>query len=86
MDSFSQHVAKAFDTNAVVCWIGNSPEKFGYSNHINILANAETVNPELKQSLYDKYNISGDLLQFPYNDESEIFNAEEIIEALKIIE
>lgn len=83
MDSFGQHTAKALELNSVVCWIGNSSEQFGYDNNINIIANKETKKPELKNSFLSKYNIVGDLTEFPYDSEQEIFNVEEIIEALR---
>lgn len=83
MDSFGQHTARAFDLNSVVCWVANSPIQFGYENNINIVANQETRKPELKNSFIDKYNIGGELIEFPYNSEIEIFNTEEIIEALR---
>ena len=83
IDSFAQHVAKALDLDSVVCWIGNKPSVFGYENNTNIQANNETATPELKQAVFSKYNIAGNLLEFPYNDEKEIFNVEEIIEAVK---
>jgi hypothetical protein len=83
MDSFGQHTAQALGLDSVVCWIGNTPVQFGYENNINIVAKAETKNPELKNSFLSKYNIVGDLTEFPYNNENEIFDAEEIIEALR---
>ena len=83
MDSFGQHTAKALDLDSVVCWIGNTPTQFGYDNNVNILAKEETKKGELKNSFLSKYNIVGDLTEFPYNSENEIFNAEEIIEALR---
>lgn len=82
MDSFAQHVAKARNKDAVVCWIGNSPNQFGYENNTNILANPETRKPELKFSVFNKYNISGDPIEFPYDNESQIFNLDDIINAL----
>lgn len=83
MDSFAQHVAKALDLDSVVLWIANTPEQFGYNNNVNIIANAETTTPELKNSVFSKYNITGELLEFPFNDESEIFNDDEVIDAIK---
>jgi hypothetical protein len=82
MDSFAQHTAKALGLNSVVCWIANTPIQFGYENNTNIIANKETKKPELKNSFLQKYNIMGSLIEFPYNSEEEIFNVEEIIEAL----
>ena len=85
IDSFAQHVAKSLDLNSVVCWIGNKPSVFGYENNTNIQANEETATPELKQAVFSKYNIAGNLLEFPYNDEKEIFNVQDIIEAVKAL-
>ena len=82
MDSFAQHTAKAMDLKSVVCWIGNKSSVFGYESNINIQANKETAVPELKQSVFSKYNIIGNLFEFPYENESEIFSTENIINAL----
>jgi hypothetical protein len=82
MDSFAQHTAKAMDLKSVVCWIGNKSSVFGYESNINIQANKETAVPELKQSVFSKYNITGNLFEFPYENESEIFSTENIINAL----
>jgi hypothetical protein len=83
IDSFAQHTAKALGLDSVVCWVANTPEQFGYDNNVNILANEETKKPELKTSFLSKYNIVGSLTEFPYNSETEIFDVEKIIEALK---
>lgn len=85
MDSFAHHVAKALDLDSVVLWIANIPEQFGYENNTNIIANVETTTPELKNSIFAKYNITGELLEFPFNDESEIFNDDEIIEKINLM-
>jgi len=85
IDSFAQHAAKAMGLNSVVCWIGNSPAQFGYETNVNIMANSETRKPELQNARFTKYNISGDPLEFPYNDESEIFNASTIIDKLMLV-
>lgn len=83
MDSFAQHAAACLGKESVVLWIANSPKVFGYDLHTNIVANKETTNPELRNAYLSKYNISGDLLEFPYNNEDEIFNIDEVINALK---
>lgn len=83
MDSFAQHAAAAMDLSSTVLWIANSPDVFGYDVHTNIVANKETHIPELRNSYFSKYNISGDLVEFPYNNEEEIFNTETIIKSLK---
>lgn len=83
IDSFAQHTAAAMGMPSTVCWIINKPEVFGYNIHTNILANEFTNVPELRSSYLQKFNISGDLLEFPYNSEEEIFDVEKIIESLK---
>lgn len=82
MDSFSQHTAKAFNLESVVLWIANIPSQFGYSTNINIQSNDETVEPDLKFSVFNKYNITGGLTEFPFKNEDEIFNKDEIINAI----
>jgi hypothetical protein len=83
IDSFAQHAAAALGKPSVVCWIGNTPAQFGYELHTNITANAPTLKPELRNSVFGKYNIAGQPTEFPYRHEGEIFNVEEIIAALK---
>jgi len=83
MDSFAQHASAAFNKPSTVCWIANSPVVFGYELHDNILANTQTKKPELRNSFLQKYDISGNLLEFPYNNEQEIFDVDKIIQSLK---
>jgi len=83
IDSFAQHAAAALGKPSVVCWVGNVPSQFGYELHTNIIANTPTLKPELRSSVFSKYNISGQATEFPYRHEGEIFNVASIIEALK---
>lgn len=83
MDSFAQHTAAALGLSSVVLWIANTPTQFGYDMHNNILANPFTTTSELKNSYLQKFDISGDPVQFPYRSEDEIFDAEKVIEAIK---
>lgn len=83
IDSFCQHAAAALGMPSVVCWVGNTPQQFGYDMHTNIVANTPTIKPELRHSVFSRYNISGNPTEFPYNNEREIFNVEQIIEALR---
>ncbi|MES2702722.1 MAG: hypothetical protein V4649_08795 [Bacteroidota bacterium] len=82
MDSFAQHTAAALGLPSVVCWVGNKPSQFGYDMHTNIVANPPTVKPELRHSVFGRYNISGQPTEFPYLHEGEIFDVNKIIEAL----
>jgi hypothetical protein len=82
MDSFGQHASAALNKPSTVLWIANSPKVFGYDIHTNIISNPETSSPELRNSYLSKYNIGGDPIEFPYNNESEIFNTQDIIKSL----
>jgi len=82
MDSFAQHAAAALELPSTVLWIANTPEQFGYNIHSNIIANKETATPELKNSVFSRYNIAGGLLEFPYNSESEIFDLEKVVKSI----
>ena len=83
IDSFCQHTAAALELPSTVCWITNKPNVFGYEIHDNIISNIFTVKPELRNAYLSKFNIGGDLLEFPYNNESEIFDANAIISSVK---
>jgi hypothetical protein len=82
IDSFAQHTAAALRKPSVVCWIANTPAQFGYELHQNILANAETLKPDLRTAVYQKYNILGLDGECPYNSQEDIFDADRIIEAI----
>lgn len=83
MDSFAQHASAAINLPSTVLWVANSPSVFGYNMHTNIVANEETYAPELRNSYLSKYNIMGDLVEFPYKSQEEIFNIEQVINSLK---
>lgn len=83
IDSFSQHAAAAFGLPSSVLWIGTSPKVFGYDLHKNIESQPMTVEPELRNAYLSKFNIIGDPIEFPYNNESEIFDIQEVINSLK---
>ena len=83
IDSFAQHTAAALGLPSVVCWVANVPSQFGYQMHTNIIANPPTMPPEMRNSVFSKYNITGQVTEFPYRSEDEIFNVEEIIEAIR---
>lgn len=83
IDSFCQHTAAALGVPSVVCWVGNKPSQFGYDLHTNIIANEPTLKPELRYSVFSRYNISGNATEFPYNNEDEIFDVDQIIDALR---
>jgi hypothetical protein len=75
-------MAAALNLPSTVCWIVNKPEVFGYGIHDNIIHNPFTKKPELRNSYLQPFNIGGDLLEFPYNSEFEIFDSAKIIESI----
>lgn len=83
MDSFAQHTAAALGKKSTVLWIANRPEVFGYDIHDNILAKAFTKQPELRHAYFQKFDIAGNLLEFPYNNEAEMFDVKQVINSLK---
>ena len=83
MDSFGQHAAAALGKSSTVLWIANSPVVFGYDTNINIVSEPFTRKPELRHAYLNKFDISGNLLEFPYHTESVVFNVDRVIESLK---
>jgi hypothetical protein len=82
IDSFCQHTAAALNKHSSVLWICNRPNVFGYPIHDNITANPETEKPDLRFSVFNKYNIVGALHEFPYKTETDIFNVDRIIQSV----
>ena len=83
MDSFGHHAAAALNKPSTVLWIANTPVVFGHSIHNNIVANPFTKKPEIRHAYLQKFDIAGNLLEFPYNNELEIFNSQQVINSLK---
>jgi hypothetical protein len=84
IDSFAQHAAAALGKPSVVCMIDDlTATHFGYDMHTTIIAHPPTIKPELRHAVYNKYNISGIPTEFPYNNESEIYDVNKIIEAIR---
>ena len=82
MDSFAQHVAAGMNLPSTVLWVANKSEVFGYNIHTNINANPFTANPELRNAYLGKFNIGGDLIEFPYLSEDDIFNVNDVITSI----
>jgi len=78
IDSSCQHIAAALGLQSNVFWITTSPKVFGYQTNNNILANPETKSTTLPNSFMTKYELVPNVSDFPYNDESEIFNEESL--------
>ena len=84
IDSCLQHAAVAFNTPSTVLWVGTTPNMFGYNLHNNIIANQPTINTKLVTSYLFDYDFNGIPYQCPYEDISQIFNIDNIIENLSL--
>lgn len=83
IDSSSMHIAQSLGLNSVVTWVGTNPKVFGYENNINITSKEPTREITTEHHHYSKHLLFEDLSTIPYNDLNEIFDVNEIIEALK---
>jgi len=83
MDSFGHHAAAALNKPSTVLWVANTPVVFGHEIHDNIIANPFTKKPELRHAYFQKFDITGNLLEFPYNSESEMFDVDKVIASIK---
>lgn len=82
MDSSCQHIAASLNKPSNVLWVTTSPNVFGYPIHNNIIAEPETKVVSLPNAVLSKYELVGNLSEFPYNDESEMFNTEKVITSI----
>jgi ADP-heptose:LPS heptosyltransferase len=83
IDSSSMHIASALNLPSVVGWIGTNPSVFGYDLHTNMKANEPTKEVNFQSNAYTKHLLFEDISTMPYNDFSEIFDTQSIINALK---
>ena len=82
IDSFAQHMAAALNVKSTVCWISTKPEVFGYKLHNNIKANPFTKDPILHEAGYQPFGLSQDIHSIPYNNLTEVFDTNKIIESI----
>lgn len=83
IDSFTQHVAAAFKLPSTVCWIGNSPQVFGYNVHTNIIPAVEKDFTHKVDSYLDLYEWTGSrTYECPYKDINRIFDVDLITKTL----
>jgi ADP-heptose:LPS heptosyltransferase len=81
IDSFMQHTAAALNKNAVVCWITNKPDVFGYKNNKNILPDSrlKITNNCSIEGYVEEYDFSGHRVHdYPYSS-ADVFDLNEII-------
>jgi len=83
IDSCLQHAAAAFDLPSTVCWIGTSPDVFGYDMHDNIQPAqkaVDTCSTGLDSHFFD-YDFNGPEWEFPFQD-TNLFNLQGIVDSL----
>jgi hypothetical protein len=83
IDSCLQHAATALNLPSTVLWVGTSPKVFGYDLHTNVVAKPPKYKPKLINSYLFDYNFDGDAIQCPYDNLLEIFDLQELNEAIK---
>ena len=84
IDSCLQHAAAAFNLPSTVCWVGTSPDVFGYPVHKNIKPNKEKIKPcggSMVDSLFFDYDFNGPEFEFPY-DNFDIFDLQNVYDSI----
>jgi hypothetical protein len=84
IDSCLQHAAAAFDLPSTVCWVGTSPEVFGYNIHKNISPNKDKIidnGGHMIDSLFFDYDFNGPEHEYPF-DNLDIFNLQEVYDSI----
>lgn len=79
IDSFAQHAAAALGKPSVVTWVSNLPKVFGYNLHTNVVTDKEYDYDTLRFSYVDDFDITGSIIQCPYKDMNELFDAKHLI-------
>lgn len=83
IDSSFMHISTALGLPSVVGWIGTNPKVFGYDLHTNIVANEPTIEINVESNSYSKQSLYEDISTFPYDNFTEVFDTQSIINALK---
>ena len=82
IDSFMQHAAAGMGLPSTVLWVGTSPVNYGYRMHKNITANQPKGTTKMIDSYVFEYQFDGVVHECPYNDLTEIFNVNEILNSI----
>ena len=83
IDSFTQHLAAAYNLPSTVCWVTTKPSVFGYDLHTNIGPNYFTLKVDFPNNLYQPFGLSQDITSCPYQNTQDIFQTDSIIKSLK---
>lgn len=84
IDSCLQHAAAAFNLPSTVCWVGTSPDVFGYDIHTNIVPNKDKVTEtggKMIDSLFFDHDFNGPEHEYPFDD-FDIFNLQSVYDSV----
>lgn len=82
IDSVCQHASVAVGKEATVVWVRNNPEVLGYSMHDNIVTKVEDELNVFSNSVLEPYDITGNIYQCPFKEDTKLFDSEEIITSI----
>lgn len=81
VDSSLQHAAAAMGKPATVVWVATEPKLFGWDLHHNITPPVKVPKGTIDSYLFD-YTFTGAIHECPYNDVSEMFDVDAIVQSL----
>jgi hypothetical protein len=83
IDSCLQHAAAAMGLPSTVCWVGTSPDVFGYDIHTNVKPVLKPFNTNTMgiDSIFFDYNFDGPEHEFPYPS-YDLFDVQSIYDTL----
>lgn len=81
IDSCLQHAAMAMKKKSTVLWNGTSPKVFGYDLHDNFITKIP-YDFKLPGSYLFDFDFNGPEIEYPFIEDVELFNFEEIVESL----
>lgn len=82
IDSVCQHIASALEKPSTVLWVRNNPEVLGYNMHENIITKVEDELDVTFDSFLEPYDITGNVYQCPFKEETQLFESETIINSI----
>lgn len=81
IDSSVQHAAAALNKKSTVLWNGTSPKVFGYDIHDNICTTVP-YDFKLPGSYIFDFNFNGDEVEYPYEEDVELFDFDQIVKSV----
>jgi hypothetical protein len=81
IDSCLQHAAAAMKRKSTVLWNGTSPKVFGYDIHDNICTDIP-YNFKLPGSYLFDFDFNGNEVEYPFTEETKLYDIEKIIKSV----